>query len=537
MKSIKILDCTLRDGGYYNNWVFNEDLVNSYLNAMKVNEVDFVEIGLRSFNKAGFKGPYAFSTDTFLDSLNIPKNLNIGVMVNASEFNKFESKFLKEKICSLFKPASDSRISLVRIASHLEEFDRSLELCEIFRELGYIVGINIMQISEASNEQIIEFGKQALKSKPDVLYFADSLGNLKPSNISDIIKLLKTHWDGEIGIHTHDNMGMAMSNSQEAFNKGATWIDSTVTGMGRGPGNLQTEYSLIEFKQSDKNTNYFSLLKLIDQYFEPLQIKYKWGKNPYYFLSGLNSIHPTFIQEAISDNRYDEVDILALIDHLKAVGGTKYSKNISIAQTNIYDENIGGTWEPKEALENRNIVIVGNGPSLKEHKLGIEQFIKETNSVVICLNVNNEMSPEYVNYQAACHPMRVIADVEKYASMNKPLIMPFGALPELVREKLHNCDVLDYGLTTNESSFVYNKNSSNIPLPLVFAYVLAVSNSGNASQIFLAGFDGYEEGDPRNEEMNFILSKYFENKNSCKLVSITQSKYDIKVESLYAIRA
>ena len=82
------------------------------------------------------------------------------------------------------------------------------------------------------------------------------------------------------------------------------------------------------------------------------------GEKTLIILSGLNSIHPTFIQEAISDNRYDEVDILALIDHLKAVGGTKYSKNISIAQTNIYDENIGGTWEPKEALENRNIVIV-----------------------------------------------------------------------------------------------------------------------------------------------------------------------------------
>ena len=117
--------------------------------------------------------------------------------------------------------------------------------------------------------------------------------------------------------------------------------------------------------------------------------------------------------------------------------------------------------------------------------MGIEQFIKETNSVVICLNINNEISPEYVNYQAACHPMRVIADVEKYASMNKPLIMPFGALPELVREKTSQFVMFfDYGLTTNESSFVYNKNSSNIPLPLVFAYVLAVSNSGNASQIF-----------------------------------------------------
>ena len=62
--------------------------------------------------------------------------------------------FSKKNLLSL--PASDSRISFARIASHLEEFDRSLELCEIFRELGYIVGINIMQISEASNEQIVE---------------------------------------------------------------------------------------------------------------------------------------------------------------------------------------------------------------------------------------------------------------------------------------------------------------------------------------------------------------------------------------------
>ena len=101
------------------------------------------------------------------------------------------------------------------------------------------------------------------------------------------------------------------------------------------------------------------------------------------------------------------MDILTLIDHLKAVGGSKYSKNISFAQTNIYDKDIGGSWEPKKDLENRNIVILGNGPSLKEHKQGIEQFIKETNSVVICLNVNNEISPEYVNYQAVTAPWPV----------------------------------------------------------------------------------------------------------------------------------
>ena len=158
------------------------------------------------------------------------------------------------------------------------------------------------------------------------MYFADSLGNLKPENIDNIIKCLQKGWSGEIGIHTHDNMGLAMSNSQQAYKSGATWIDSTITGMGRGPGNLQTEYSPIEFVDKSKIKNYSEVLKLIDDYFTPLKIKYNWGKNPYYYLSGLYSIHPTFIQEAIGDKRYDELEILTLIDHLKEVGGSNIVK-------------------------------------------------------------------------------------------------------------------------------------------------------------------------------------------------------------------
>ena len=94
---LNILDCTLRDGGYYNNWEFKSDLVHDYLKAMSNVPVEYVEIGLRSTKNIGFKGPYAFSTDTFLNELDIPESLKVGVMINASEFIAFNGQDLEKK--------------------------------------------------------------------------------------------------------------------------------------------------------------------------------------------------------------------------------------------------------------------------------------------------------------------------------------------------------------------------------------------------------------------------------------------------------
>ena len=83
---MKILDCTLRDGGYYNNWEFNKDLINEYLKVMEDIKVDYVEIGFRFIDKVRTKGPCAYSQESFLKSLKIPKNLKIGIMINAADF-------------------------------------------------------------------------------------------------------------------------------------------------------------------------------------------------------------------------------------------------------------------------------------------------------------------------------------------------------------------------------------------------------------------------------------------------------------------
>ena len=120
---INILDCTLRDGGYYNNWDFEENLVHEYLQAMDSLQIDFVEIGFRSLKNDSFKGAFAYSSDSYLNNLNIPVGLKdkIGVMINGSEI--VDPKTQITCLEKLFKPKSKSPVTLVRIACHIHEFN------------------------------------------------------------------------------------------------------------------------------------------------------------------------------------------------------------------------------------------------------------------------------------------------------------------------------------------------------------------------------------------------------------------------------
>ena len=106
-----------------------------------------------------------------------------------------------------------------------------------------------MQVADRSTEEVERFGQLASHYPLDVLYFADSLGGIDPEQTASLVQALRKHWRGALGIHTHDNMGRALANTLRAVSEGVSWVDSTVTGMGRGPGNLQTEYMLIELEK------------------------------------------------------------------------------------------------------------------------------------------------------------------------------------------------------------------------------------------------------------------------------------------------
>lgn len=407
--NIKLLDCTLRDGGYYNNWDFSPSLIKDYLDAMISIKVDYVEIGFRLISNNDFKGGCAFSSESYLDSLNIPQALKnkIGVMVNGSDvLSQGHSKNNIHKVLkNLFIPKKKSQVSLVRIACHLHEFQDCLPATRWLKEEGYQVGFNLMQINNADEKTLSKLLKAANSYPIDVLYFADSLGSLNTEQVSSIMDIFKNNWDGPIGIHAHDSMGNAVKNTMQAVNDGAQWADSTVTGMGRGPGNTQTEYLSTELDSyRNVDPSKAKLLKVIRNHFKPLKEKYDWGINPYYYLAAKYNIHPTYIQEMIADLRYSEEDILAVIDYLKEHGADKFNADILETARNFHSKEAKGTWAPNEIIKNSHVMIIGPGPSSLRHRNKIESYIKKYNPFVIALNAKKGIEEDLINVRAACHP-------------------------------------------------------------------------------------------------------------------------------------
>ena len=530
------LDCTLRDGGYYNNWDFDPQLVSDYLAAMDSLKIDFVEIGFRTLKNQGFNGAFAYSSDNFLNKLNIPPGLlnKIGVMINGSEIANPKTQLASLK--KLFKKKSKSPVTLVRIACHCNEFINCLPAANWLKKQGYLVGYNLMQVAEHSLQEISNLARIASSYPIDVLYFADSMGSLNSKQLSNIISALKVGWRGAIGIHTHDNIGQAVSNSIQAIKSDVSWVDSTVTGMGRGPGNAQTEYIILALSDyRKKQGNPIKLFELINKYFKPMQNSYGWGINHFYYLAGQYGIHPTYIQNMLQDQRYSEEDILAVIEFLKIKGGKKFSLDILETARHFYSGKHNGTWQPRTILKNKTVLIVGTGPSIKKFKSEIEQFIKKTKPYVIALNTQMNIRQDLINARTAFHPVRLLANCQEHLKLPQPLITPFSILPETIKKNLAKKKILDFGVIVNNKNFNFKDYYCELPNSLVISYTLAVANSGKAKKILLAGFDGYNADDPRRKEMDQLLKTYNRKKNSISLISITPTKYDIDMKSIFGL--
>ena len=532
---MNVLDCTLRDGGYYNDWSFPSNVVDDYLTAMAAANVDIVELGLRSLKNESFKGASAFTTDDYLNSLEIPESLLVAVMVNASELVG-ENTDLEAVLETLFpRDADSSPVDVVRIACHVHEFEKALPATNWLKEKGYAVGLNLMQVADRSEEEVKQLSKVASGYDIDALYFADSMGSMGPEQCIKIINWLRDSWTGALGIHTHDNMGKALQNTLTAIDHGVTWLDSTVTGMGRGPGNARTEELVIELaERQNEAINMIPLMAIIRTYFQPLKNKCGWGSNPYYFLSGKYGIHPTYIQEMLSDNRFSEEDIFAAIDHLKVEGGKKYNANSLNATRNFFEGDGEGNWAPKNVLKGEAVLIIGAGPSTINHKNAIETFVTKHKPVVIALNTQSTIRQELIDFRVASHPVRLLADCDRHVQLPQPLITPVSRLPADVVDALEGKKLFDFGLEIEPDSFEFKQTSSTLPNSLVISYALAIAASGGASKIFLAGFDGFGAADSRTQEMQKVFNA-FKDSTDIDVISITNTEYDIKSKSVYGM--
>jgi len=538
MDGITLLDCTLRDGGYYNNWDFSTDVMNAYLSAMAALPVDVVEVGFRAFSVVGrkFAGACGYCTEEFISALEIPSGpMRIAVMVNATDLTG-HSEGPQQGVSELFGPASDSRVDIVRIAAHVNKVADVLPATERLHELGYTVTIQLMQMAGLSSEEIVALGALCAKYPIDVLYFADSLGGMAGDDVEVAVASLREHWTGQLGFHAHNNMEKALENTLKALEHGVSWVDATVLGMGRGPGNTHTDSLAMELEwRAGRTANVASLLEVQELHFGPLQQLYGWGPNAYYYMAGKYGIHPTYVQNMLNDSRYSSADVLASVQHLRNVDARHYNPDTLEGTRSFYSAEPIGTWRPAEVLEGREVLVLGSGPGVARHREAIERYVRAKRPFVLALNTQSEIDSNLIDAHIACHPFRLLANCREHSRSKLPLIAPASDLPSDVRDALSGANILDYGLGIRVGSYDFGELSCILPSPLVLAYSLAVATSGRATRILLAGFDGYGPGDPRNDEAQSLLDLYMDDADRLETVSVTPTAYRIPIRSIYSM--
>lgn len=240
-----ILDCTLRDGGYTNNWNFSFDYVCKYLNDMKQSNIKKLEIGYRSLVNNKEYGIHWTTPDDYIKTFNIDKDISIGVMVNVKEISDDVDRYL-----SLLFPIK-SRIDFVRLAVHVYDIEKVSPCVNWLKKQGYEVHVNVMKISEYSLDVISSVVSTVSDTNADVLYFADSLGKL--NNIQSVYNTAKLQWNKQLGFHGHNDetKTLALSNSIFAKEIGVDYIDCTVAGIGRGYGNTDLKYMIRHWRKNN----------------------------------------------------------------------------------------------------------------------------------------------------------------------------------------------------------------------------------------------------------------------------------------------
>ena len=529
----KIVDCTLRDGGYYCDWVFGNTLVENYLTAMNFSGVDIVEIGFRFTPKSKFLGPYAYTTDTFLQTLTLPERLTYAVMVNAKDYCSYDS--VAAEIRKAFDYQRNSRVSIVRIATTLEELPTARLVVDALIELGYTVFVNLMQITNISEEQIATTSKEIAEwGTVQVLYFADSLGNLTPSHTENIVDIIGREWAGDLGIHAHNNKERALVNTISAAEAGVRYLDSTILGMGRGAGNASTEGLLVELSAKGRSEYYpDAVFPLVLHEFSDLKEKYSWGPNLYYFLSATYGIHPTYIQQMLGET-YSTDQVLNGVKSLRSAGASLFSLDEMSRAISGSGGTADGAWSARDWCRARDVVIIRPGASVEAHIDQISRFSSERDAVVLCLNMNSVVPVELVNAFVACYETRILVQAAQYSNLGRPLIIPMARVPSEIAQLMQSVEIMDYGMAIQDGCFSPGECGCTIPASCVGAYAIALAVAAAAKNIFLAGFDGYPREDPRQKKMDEVFELYRQIPDAPPLISLTPTSYQIPITSPYS---
>lgn len=507
-KLLKILDCTLRDGGYYTNWDFCSDIVNNYIDAMNKLPINYLELGYRSNPSKDYLGKMGYCPVSVLRGIRARTVKKMAVMINEKSTKPEDLELLLKPIVSL--------VDMIRIAIDPKNIERAVILAKAVKDYGFEVGFNVMYMSTwLSNKEFL--GKLSqVNDIADLFCMVDSFGGITPNEVKEIINIIRNKTNCPIGFHGHNNLQMGLINTLTAIDSGVDYVDGTILGMGRGAGNLNIELLLTYLNKEGLEVD-FNVLGDVITTFTPLYEKYRWGTQLPYMISGANSIPQKEVMELVTNRVYSFDSIVRGLQNRK---------------DNVKD-NAKYPFLDSEKFE--NVLIIGGGTSPHDHFEGIKAFIEKQNSIALVYatarhaGVFKSLNVPQLYCLVGKEAKRLARNVSAKDFKGKCVLPPYP-------RKL-GTDVPDYAQksTYELKSIDFTKDYLDSCTTLAIQTAMNLS----AKNIYVVGYDGYPGSVLSEKEValsneNMTLFNDYEKIKGAKLISLTPTIYpELNVVSLY----
>jgi len=290
MLNIKLLDCTLRDGGYITNWRFPDNQIKTIISKLTEANIDYVECGYLS-NEEKQPNRSIFQTVEQISEF-LPEKRKRSLYLAMADVNQFDAKNLSD--------FNGKSIDGIRVVFYKHQVTEALNLCERVIKSGYNLFVQPMVTIDYTENEFVRIVEKISKLNSYAVAIVDSFGYMNKNDIKRYFDILDSSLSAQtaIGVHSHNNMQLAVMNAQSLFDYNTNReiiIDSSLYGMGRGAGNLNTElitnfYNMVKGYKFNIN----NIIDLISDIIYPIYKNTPWGYSPYFYLTAMYHCHPNY---------------------------------------------------------------------------------------------------------------------------------------------------------------------------------------------------------------------------------------------------
>ncbi|MDE6594311.1 MAG: aldolase catalytic domain-containing protein [Oscillospiraceae bacterium] len=491
MPNIQLLDCTLRDGGYINDWEFGHNNIISILNRLEQAGVDIIELGFLD-GRRPFDINRTIMPDTACAARIAGNNKRSSMLVGMIDYGTCGIENLQ--------PASESILDGIRVIFKKQKMNEAMEFCGQVKALGYKVFSQLVSITSYSDEELIKLIDLVNRIKPYAVSMVDTYGLLHPEELLHYYDILDRYAAKEIqiGFHAHNNFQLAYANDITFIGKSAQHdivVDATLYGMGKSAGNSQIE--LVAMYLNDKfgkdyKINY--LLEAIEETVMDFYGKSPWGYKMFYYLSAKNRCHPNYVSKFLKKENLSLTDLDRILGEISPESAKLlYDSDTADSLYDEFENELDDTndyFRLSRELSGKKILVMGPGKNVELQKNKIREYIKEHTPVIIAINyIPEEFGADYVFVTNRKRHRQMTEGLEKQVHSDIKLI----ATTNITAGKTG----FEYRLKISElleAGELYSDNS--------FIMLIKALRKCGISEISCAGLDGYS-----NKEDNYFNPK------------------------------